>query len=923
LGNQHSKDDFETIHPNPIRLQIGVNSIKIRFAGAVMTLRAKASILLGILISFTLGGLGYYSLVFFERSLHDSILKGLSSVGETSSQAISRFLTDTLLEAQAVAQALPKHALENRDAETIENRLKEFLNIFPKFENGMFILDKEGKLWTDYPAHPQVRGKRFDFRQYFRKTMEEKKGIIGTPYRSARTGQPVLTFTAVLRDTGNRIIGLLGCSVQLTSPKALEGIRLTRIGQSGYIYVYSKDRLMILHPKKERILKKDVPVGANKLFDDAIRGFEGTGETVNSRGVEMLISLKHIPDTRWIIGAQQPKNEAYAPIREARAKIKMAIFIAAILSVFLGALFMRKLTGPLFKLQEASQLLGRRADRQNGFSFESNEFNEKLDEIRESGEIGDLVIAFKTMHENLNQVMRSLQESVSDWENTFDSVDDIIFLLDQENRIIRLNKTAVRLIETSVQDPVGRSIFDCLKNLPGDFTAGHNPADNPKGNILKVVIETEAGERTYEISYNPFIDGENKNIGTVLSGKDITLRLAAEEAKMELEKKLHKAKKMEAIGTLAGGVAHDLNNILSGVVSYPELLLVQLPEDSPLKKPLETILQSGIKASAIVQDLLTLARRGVATIEVVDLNKIIKDYLSSPEFKKLIFHHPDVAEETHLDFNLLHVEGSPVHLSKTIMNLVSNAAEAMPQGGKITITTYNKYVDTPIKGYDDIAEGDYVVLEVSDEGLGISENDMERIFEPFYTKKKMGRSGTGLGMSVVWGTVKDQNGYIDVESRIDSGTKFTLYFPATRKTPAEGEDAFKLDELHGNGETLLVIDDIEDQRIIAVSILNELGYSVNAVPGGLEAVEYLKEHPVDLLVLDMIMDPGIDGLETYKRVLKILPGQRAIITSGFSETGNVKKAQELGAGEYIKKPYTMKNLGTAVKKELSKKKALH
>jgi len=390
-----------------------------------------------------------------------------------------------------------------------------------------------------------------------------------------------------------------------------------------------------------------------------------------------------------------------------------------------------------------------------------------------------------------------------------------------------------------------------------------------------------------------------------------------------LEKKLHKAKKMEAIGTLAGGVAHDLNNILSGVVSYPELLLMQVPEDSPLKKPLETILQSGIKASAIVQDLLTLARRGVATIEVVNLNKIIKDYLNSPEFQKLKFHHPDVREETRLDSNLLYLEGSPVHLSKTIMNLVSNAAEAMPQGGRITITTSNQYVDTPITGYDDIDEGDYVVLEIADEGLGISENDLERIFEPFYTKKEMGRSGTGLGMSVVWGTVKDQNGYIDVESTIDAGTKFTLYFPATRKALVEGEDAFDLKDLSGNGETLLVVDDINDQRIIAVSILTQLGYSVSAVSSGLEAIEYLKDHKVDLLVLDMIMDPGIDGLETYKRAIEIIPDQKAIITSGFSETGNVKKARELGAGEYIKKPYTIKNLGLAVKKELSGNKTLN
>jgi PAS domain S-box-containing protein len=680
---------------------------------------------------------------------------------------------------------------------------------------------------------------------------------------------------------------------------------------------------MILHPQEERILQKDVPVGANELFDAAIQGFEGSGETVNSRGVSMLISLKHVPGMDWIVGAQQPKDEAYAPIKKAKIEITLAIIIAAIFSVILGALFMRKLTAPLFKLQEASHLLGSRARKQNGLSSDKNEFNQKLDEIKEGGEIGDLVVAFKTMHENLNDAMNSLQESVSDWENTFDSVDDIIFLLDPDNRIMRLNKAALNLVGMSHRAAIGLPIFDCVKNLPSDFMSGAEATGNPKGNIIKVTIETGEGNRTYELTWNPLMDGNNDNVGTVLFGKDITLRLAAEEAKLELEKKLQKAKKMEAIGTLAGGVAHDLNNVLSGVVSYPELLLMQLPEDSPLRKPLETILQSGIKASAIVQDLLTLARRGVTTFEVVSLNKIVNDYLSSPEFEKLRFHHPDVSTKTHLDPDLLYIEGSPVHLSKTIMNLVSNAAEAMPQGGKIAIATYNQYVDRPIRGHDDIAEGDYVVLEIADNGLGISEKDLERIFEPFYTKKEMGRSGTGLGMSVVWGTVKDQNGYIDVESRVDSGTTFTLYFPVTRKEFIEGDDAFDLKDLSGNGELLLVVDDIEEQRIIAVSILSQLGYSADAVSGGLEAIVYLKDHKVDLLVLDMIMDPGIDGLETYKRALEINPDQKAIITSGFSETDNVKKAQELGAGEYVKKPYNIRSLGLAVKAALSGKGASH
>jgi PAS domain S-box-containing protein len=386
----------------------------------------------------------------------------------------------------------------------------------------------------------------------------------------------------------------------------------------------------------------------------------------------------------------------------------------------------------------------------------------------------------------------------------------------------------------------------------------------------------------------------------------------------KLENRLQRAQKMEAIGTLAGGVAHDLNNILGGLVGYPELLLLQLPEDSSLRKSILTIQKSGEKAAAVVQDLLTLARRGVVANEVVNFNNIISEYLESPEYGKLQSYHPVVHMKAHLEKNLLNILGSSTHLSKTVMNLVSNAAEAMPDGGELGISTENKYVDRPIRGYDGVREGDYVALTVSDTGKGISSNDMEKIFEPFYTKKKMGRSGTGLGMAVVWGTVKDHNGYIDTQSTEGKGTIFTLYFPVTRKKPAEIKSRSAISDYRGNGESILIVDDVKEQREIASGMLRTLGYSVGSASSGEEAVKYLKTHKVDLLLLDMIMDPGMDGLDTYKKILEIHPGQKAIIASGFSETALVKEVQRLGAETYIRKPFLLEKLGFAVMEELKK-----
>jgi two-component system cell cycle sensor histidine kinase/response regulator CckA len=207
-----------------------------------------------------------------------------------------------------------------------------------------------------------------------------------------------------------------------------------------------------------------------------------------------------------------------------------------------------------------------------------------------------------------------------------------------------------------------------------------------------------------------------------------------------------------------------LNNVLAGIVSYPELLLLDLPEDSKYRKPIQTIQESGNRAVAIVQDLLTVARGVASARETLNLNDIVKEYLSSPEFKKLVQFHPTIIIKTELDPDLLNMRGSPVHIRKVIMNLVSNASEAIEGIGNVIISTMNRYVDRPISGYEDVKTGKYAVLSVSDDGLGISSDHLERIFEPFFTKKVMGRSGTGLGLAVVWNIVQDHEGYIDVLS---------------------------------------------------------------------------------------------------------------------------------------------------------------
>ena len=518
-----------------------------------------------------------------------------------------------------------------------------------------------------------------------------------------------------------------------------------------------------------------------------------------------------------------------------------------------------------------------------------------------------------------------LQSSEKKYRELVQNANSIILRLDTRGKIIFFNEFAQRFFGYTEKELIGKNAGSIILPVSG----AKRPSIEKLTKFLQkdperpVVSENEtqkkSGKKVWIAwTYKPIFNEDDKFIGILCIGNDITELKQASREKEELQLQLQRAQKMEAIGTLAGGIAHDLNNILSGIVSYPELLLMDLEEDSPLRKPMLTIQKSGQKAAAVVQDLLTLARRGVEPTEVVNLNEIVSDYLLSPEHAKLEQIHNGVTVEKNLDENLLNILGSPVHLSKTVMNLVSNSTEAMPEGGKILVATENRHIDTIKIGYDDVDKGDYVTLKVIDSGIGIAQQDIERIFEPFYTKKIMGRSGTGLGMAVVWGTVKDHRGFIDITSTEGVGTEITIYFPVTRRAFSTQFEITTIEDIRGNGEFILVVDDVEEQRQIASKMLEKLGYTVLTVSSGEDAVEYLRDHTIDLLVLDMIMEPGIDGLETYQRILEFRPGQKSIIASGYSESARVKEAQRLGAGTYIKKPYLLNKIGRAIKTELYK-----
>lgn len=480
------------------------------------------------------------------------------------------------------------------------------------------------------------------------------------------------------------------------------------------------------------------------------------------------------------------------------------------------------------------------------------------------------------------------------------------------------NKAGEKIEQISKEEVVGRSLkevfpgvknFGLIDKLKEVWETGQH-ADLPERFYQDHRIQGWRENKIYKLPTGEVVTVYN----------DITRRKQAEEERGTMELRLQRAQKMEAIGLMAGGIAHDLNNILSSIIGYPELLLMQLSPESELHKPLKAIKEAGERAAAVVEDLLTVARGVASARSNANINTLVREYLDSPEFYQLKEFYPNIRFNTRFVNDPPMIECSPVHVKKCLMNLATNGVEAIESTGDISIRTSTFEADGQWRKAQGLDDSHFVVLSVTDTGTGIEPRDLERIFEPFYTRKVMGkRSGTGLGLSVVWNTMKEHGGVVLVNSG-DSGTSFDLYFPASQEKAALLEERETPAKVLGSGEHILVVDDEPQQCNLAKTMLKHFGYKATSVSSGEEAVIYLKTNDVDLVLLDMLMDPGIDGRETYQQIKKIKPGQRAIIASGFSESEDVKATLEMGAGAFIKKPYSMNDLARLVQKELSKKK---
>lgn len=396
--------------------------------------------------------------------------------------------------------------------------------------------------------------------------------------------------------------------------------------------------------------------------------------------------------------------------------------------------------------------------------------------------------------------------------------------------------------------------------------------------------------------------------------RDLSERVKGEQERLALQEKLARANRLEALGLMAGSVAHDLNNILTAVVSYPDILLSKMTAEDPYFDDIRKIREAGKRASDVVSDLVSVARGKKTKPPPLDLNRQITEHLGSIEHEQRLSAYPGVEIETSLQGDLHSCFCSGPHAHKILLNLIGNAVEATGQQGRITITTESTRFANPVIKDQAMRIGSYVKLSVADNGKGIEAEELEHIFDPFYSTKESGKSGTGLGLAIVWNSVMESDGWVEVASD-ETGTRFDVYLPAAgAKLSSEPPSPAK--PVEGGGNTILLVDDQESQNEVLQKMLNSIGYKAFCATSSEEALGFLRSCRVDVVILDMLMENDLDGCQLYRKILDLNPGQKALVVSGFAESEQISAARELGIRHILEKPVTLPEVSRAIRETL-------
>jgi len=537
--------------------------------------------------------------------------------------------------------------------------------------------------------------------------------------------------------------------------------------------------------------------------------------------------------------------------------------------------------------------------------------------------IGEQVIgrvwSFRDVTEH-RRAEEALIKSQNKYIDLYENANDMIFTLDLLGNFTSINRAAYASFGYRVEELLGKGLQDVL--TPESFEYAMTTLQRAvaeKSDLMGIQpwefegLKKDGTKVLLEVRARLILEDGNV-MGVQAIARDITERKQSEEEKVFLQEQLRQSQKMEAIGRLAGGIAHDFNNLLTIIGGYSALSFLELKEEDPLKGNIRAVQKATERAANLTRQLLAFSRRQPMEMKVLDLNATLRDM--DKMLRRVI--GEDIKLVTHLAEDLGRTKTDPGQIEQVIMNLVVNARDAMPEGGRLTIETANVELDEAyVRGHVGVKPGRYLMLSVSDTGAGMSQEVKERVFEPFFTTKETGR-GTGLGLSTVYGIVKQSGGNIWVYGEPGKGAAFKIYLPRVDE-PTEVFKEKLVKDLPRGSETVLLVEDEEEVRKLAAQILKRQGYKVLEAPQGGDALLICEQHqtPVHLMLTDVVM-PGMSGHQLAKRLKSLQPEMKVLYMSGYTDNTIVQHGVLVEGVNYISKPFTVDALARKVREVLDK-----